>query len=190
MVHACQKYGKCASPEVSKIAGGISEKDAEDFARTKHDDLPERKVKKKKHKKKRLKSFREFRELQILENLNSKEKQMAGMTMNGDPMQVHQAAAQAGVNTSKYFRIMSKWLDEIEGKMNLKGQQSGEQSNNWHQMAVQVLQTVLQQAAGGKQQWQLNQQIKNAQNAQQKAASNNMPPVQQPQAQGGADVLS
>lgn len=43
MVHACQKYGKACSPEVSKIAGEISEKDADDFASTKHKGLPEKK---------------------------------------------------------------------------------------------------------------------------------------------------
>jgi hypothetical protein len=41
MVHACQKYGKCDSPEVKKISSEISNKDAEDFAKTKHDDMPE-----------------------------------------------------------------------------------------------------------------------------------------------------
>ena len=46
-VHACQKYGKCASPKVKKLSKKISEKDAEDFAKTKHEGLPE-KVKKKK----------------------------------------------------------------------------------------------------------------------------------------------
>ena len=45
MVHACQKYGKCKSKKVKKIAHDISKKDAEDFARTDHADLPE-KVKK------------------------------------------------------------------------------------------------------------------------------------------------
>lgn len=49
-VHACQKYGKCASSEIKKIAKGISKKGAEDFAKTKHKGLPE-KVKKKKKKK-------------------------------------------------------------------------------------------------------------------------------------------
>lgn len=43
MVHACQKYGKCASPKISEIAKRISAKDAEDFAKTKHDGLPEQK---------------------------------------------------------------------------------------------------------------------------------------------------
>lgn len=43
MVHQCQKTGDCASPEVEKIAKGIKKKDAEDFARTKHKGLPERK---------------------------------------------------------------------------------------------------------------------------------------------------
>jgi hypothetical protein len=48
MVHACQKYGKCASPEVEKIAGTIKPKAAEDFAKTKHKGLPERKEKEEK----------------------------------------------------------------------------------------------------------------------------------------------
>jgi len=55
MVHACQKRGKCASDQIKKIAKSISKKDAEDFAKTKHKDLPN-KVKKKK---KRM-SFKEY----------------------------------------------------------------------------------------------------------------------------------
>ena len=47
MVHACQKYGKCASKKVSDISSTISSSDAEDFAKTKHKGLPKR-VKKKK----------------------------------------------------------------------------------------------------------------------------------------------
>lgn len=43
MVHACQKSGKCASGEVSKVAKSMKKKDAEDFARTKHKGLPEKK---------------------------------------------------------------------------------------------------------------------------------------------------
>lgn len=43
MVHACQKSGKCASKEVKDIAKGIGDKDAEDFASTKHKGLPEKK---------------------------------------------------------------------------------------------------------------------------------------------------
>jgi hypothetical protein len=50
MVHACQKTGKCASPEVKKTAGSISYKDADEFASTKHKGLPEKKKKKKKKK--------------------------------------------------------------------------------------------------------------------------------------------
>ena len=61
MVHACQKHGKCASPEVSKIADSIKEKDATDFAKTKHDGLPEKKKKKKKKtSSKKRKTFKEF----------------------------------------------------------------------------------------------------------------------------------
>lgn len=48
MVHACQKTGKCASPEVKKVAGDISYKDADAFASTKHKGLPEKKKPKKK----------------------------------------------------------------------------------------------------------------------------------------------
>lgn len=40
MVHACQKYGKCASEKVKQISKTIKPKDAEDFARTKHGDMP------------------------------------------------------------------------------------------------------------------------------------------------------
>jgi hypothetical protein len=43
MVHACQKSNKCASPKIRKIAATIKAKDAEDFAKTKHDRLPEQK---------------------------------------------------------------------------------------------------------------------------------------------------
>jgi hypothetical protein len=42
MVRACQETGKCASPEIEKIAGSISDKDAHDFAKTKHKGLPNR----------------------------------------------------------------------------------------------------------------------------------------------------
>lgn len=45
-VHNCQKTGKCASTEIKKIAATISKKGAEDFAKTKHNNLPENKTKK------------------------------------------------------------------------------------------------------------------------------------------------
>ena len=59
MVHAAQK-GKLKNPstEVAKIASEISDKDAKDFASTKHKGLPER-VKKEKKKK----SFGEWLEI-------------------------------------------------------------------------------------------------------------------------------
>ncbi len=71
MVHNCQKNGKCASPEIEKISKSISDKDAEDFAKTKHKGLPE-KVKEKKVKKKEesishlssFKAYKQFRESQ------------------------------------------------------------------------------------------------------------------------------
>jgi len=48
MVHAVQKGElKDASPKIKNIAKRISKKDAEDFAATGHDGLPERKKRKK-----------------------------------------------------------------------------------------------------------------------------------------------
>jgi hypothetical protein len=46
MVHAAKKGEKPASKEVAKTAKGMSKKDAEDFASTKHKGLPEKKAKK------------------------------------------------------------------------------------------------------------------------------------------------
>jgi hypothetical protein len=46
MVHAAKKGEKPASKEVAKVAKGMSKKDAEDFASTKHKGLPEKKAKK------------------------------------------------------------------------------------------------------------------------------------------------
>ena len=43
MVRAAQKGEGVASPEVAKVAGEISKKDAKDFAKTKHKGLPEKK---------------------------------------------------------------------------------------------------------------------------------------------------
>lgn len=43
MVHACQKYNKCSSSKIKKLAGQISPSDADEFASTKHEDLPEKK---------------------------------------------------------------------------------------------------------------------------------------------------
>jgi Protein of unknwon function (DUF3008) len=40
MVHAAQKGGKAASPEVAKVAKSMGKKDAKDFASTKHKGLP------------------------------------------------------------------------------------------------------------------------------------------------------
>ncbi len=43
MVRAAQKGEGAASPEVAKVVGEISKKDAKDFAKTKHKGLPEKK---------------------------------------------------------------------------------------------------------------------------------------------------
>ena len=42
MVRAAQKGEGATSPEVAKVAGEISKKDAKDFAKTKHKGLPEK----------------------------------------------------------------------------------------------------------------------------------------------------
>lgn len=42
MVHACKKTGKCASAQVKKTAKSMKDSDARDFAKTKHDKLPEK----------------------------------------------------------------------------------------------------------------------------------------------------
>lgn len=55
MVHACQKDGRCASDKIRDMADRVKNKDAEDFAKTKHNGLPDR-VKEKKMKK----SFKEY----------------------------------------------------------------------------------------------------------------------------------
>jgi hypothetical protein len=44
MVYAAKKGGTPASPEVAKAAEGMSKKAARDFAKTKHEGLPEKKV--------------------------------------------------------------------------------------------------------------------------------------------------
>ena len=44
MVRAAQKGEGASSPEVAKVAGEISKKDAKDFAKTKHKGLPEKKA--------------------------------------------------------------------------------------------------------------------------------------------------
>ena len=62
MVHACQKKGKCASEQIKKIAKSISKKDAKDFAKTKHEGLPNKVKKKKKNKKMSFKEYVELRE--------------------------------------------------------------------------------------------------------------------------------
>ena len=46
MVRGCQEEGDCPSDKVSKTAAEMGESDVEDFAKTKHKGLPEKKKKK------------------------------------------------------------------------------------------------------------------------------------------------
>ena len=41
-VHKCKKEGSCSSDKVKEIASSISDKDAKDFAKTKHKGLPDK----------------------------------------------------------------------------------------------------------------------------------------------------
>jgi hypothetical protein len=41
-VRACQKTGNCLSPKIKKVADSMSNKSVEDFAKTKHKNLPEK----------------------------------------------------------------------------------------------------------------------------------------------------
>lgn len=70
MVHACQKTGRCASPEVERLAGEIGKKDAKDFAKTKHKGLPNKTEKKRRRRK--MKSFKEW--LEIRESFDPKKR--------------------------------------------------------------------------------------------------------------------
>ena len=55
LVRKCQKTGECLSPKIKKVADNISDKDAKDFAKTKHKGLP------KKVKRKTFKEYVEFK---------------------------------------------------------------------------------------------------------------------------------
>lgn len=161
-VHACQKgTAKNCPSNISKVANSISYKDAEDFSRTKHEGLPERKKKDKKMKR-RLKSYHEFTNDQVIENLNTANRQLAGMTMGASGNQVRKDANAAKFDSGKPFRLMMKWLSQIEsGLSNVGPSQSGEDTtNNFHPQAVAVLQNILHQAAAGKRQWSAQMQAK------------------------------
>ena len=45
MVHQCKKTGKCASPEIKKVADEMKDKYDKKNKKTKHKGLPEKKVK-------------------------------------------------------------------------------------------------------------------------------------------------
>jgi hypothetical protein len=70
MVHACQKKGKCASKKVKDVAKSIKPDDAEDFAKTKHEGLPEKKEKDDKMKNKKKQCFKCFKEWVAEKELN------------------------------------------------------------------------------------------------------------------------
>jgi hypothetical protein len=54
LVRKCQKTGECLSPKIKKVADNISNKDAKDFASTKHKGLPN---------KRKRKTFKEYLEI-------------------------------------------------------------------------------------------------------------------------------
>lgn len=191
MVHACQKTGKCASPSVEKIAKGISAKDAEDFAKTKHKGLPE-----KKKKKKGLKSFEEFMLLyghNFSENLDAQNKGIASL-LQMNPEEEEQLKSQSGQLISPFVRKMGILLSSLEQKLGGNNNQNGENTDQWHQQAVKLLYVAFKMAAaGGKKQWNdsmlrkniqkgmNNKQQNQAQNNNQQPQNNNQPVQQQPQ---------
>ena len=154
-VHACQKgTAKNCPPNISKIAGSISNKDAEDFAKTKHKNLPEKK-------KKKLKTYREFLEEQIFqENLNAAQKGMASTIMT-DPAQAKELAKQAGIPVEQYYKIMFTMIDRAEKKMIEKN--IGD-PNKAYEQAIQSVFAIYAAAADQKRQWSKTQQAGNIEN--------------------------
>jgi hypothetical protein len=174
-VHACQTgSAKNCPPNISKVASSISTKDAEDFARTKHRGLPERKKKGKKMKKKHLKSYVEFREDQVLENqLSNAQRGIAGMMMGGqsDPTQLN------------YFvRLMGRLLERAEQRLGVDTQ-AGESANAWNPEAIKLLQEALTRAASGSR--SVNKQLSNLKQAAQAAT-----PAAPQQQSGGPTPLN
>jgi len=62
-VHACQKKGKCVSDKIRELAKSIKPKDTEDFAKTKHEGLPEKKEKEDKKEESVFPTFKEWMNL-------------------------------------------------------------------------------------------------------------------------------
>lgn len=154
-VHACQKgTAKNCPPNISKIAGSISNKDAEDFAKTKHKNLPEKK-------KKKLKTYREFLEEQSFqENLNAAQKGMAS-TIITDPAQARELAKQAGVPVEQYYKIIYTMTDRTEKKMI---ETNVGDPNKAYLQAVQIVNAICNSAFGQKRQCSKTQQARNIQN--------------------------
>lgn len=160
-VHACQKGTAKNCPEnISKVAGSISYDDAEDFAKTKHKGLPERKMKKK------LKSYQEFCDDQLVEQLSSVQKDMAGMMMSSNTQELIANAKKAGVPVDKIFNILARCLELVEKKLNVGDQNAGE----FHVQAFQTMSAILGAVQGGKRQWNARSQVNNAKKVQQQPA--------------------
>jgi hypothetical protein len=178
-VHACQKgTAKNCPSNINKVAGSISPEDAEDFARTKHKGLPERKKKGKK--KMKLKSYAEFVEEKFVENLSQADRGMA-TNMTGNQPEVHQLASR--VNMNYYITRLGMMMNKIEKDLGVNTHaNAGEETHNWHDQAVQLLNHALRMAAtGGKRQWNAAMQLHNWKK-QQKQMTAAQSPAQMPTA--------
>lgn len=111
-VHACQKgTAKNCPDNVSKIAGSISYKDAEDFARTKHKGLPE---------KKKPKTFKEYIQerdhMKNFEKYRENEQQKENLDFGG----MHQNLGRTATNVRTADRAFDK---RVGGNYGSKRQQ-------------------------------------------------------------------
>lgn len=153
-VHACQKgTAKNCPSNIAKVAGSISPEDAEDFARTKHKGLPERKKKmKKKKKKESLKSFREFMS-NLNESLDAQNRGIASL-LQTTPEEEDQLKAQSGQLLNPMVRKLGILLNGLEQKLGGTNNQAAENADQWHAQAVKLLYVAFKMAAaGGKRQW-------------------------------------
>jgi hypothetical protein len=182
-VHACQKgTTKNCPSNILKTAGSISPKDAEDFARTKHDGLPEKK--KKKMKKDSLKSFREFMSDLAENTLDAQNKGIAA-ALQMTPDEEQQLKSENGGLITPYVRKMGILLSGLEKRLGGNNNQAAENTDEWHSQAIKMLFMAFKMAAaGGKKQWNntmLRKNIVQNMNGRQQQQQSNTPQQQQPQ---------
>ena len=110
MVRAAQKGEGAASPEVAKVAGEISKKDAKDFAKTKHKGLPEKK------------EVKEGKKKGLWDNIHAKRKRGEKPAKPGDKDYPKTLKVEGAAWTKKSGK-------NPEGGLNEKGRKSYERQN-------------------------------------------------------------